>query len=110
MYCDTTNLNIKIRHAYLGKTTCFDYGGDYVTHFYNFDNIIKSMMTLITVTFTNDSWINIMYNNKYQYIKIKNYYQRLSLSSITRDKHNPKGIYEYDRSSKIFIIIYVIIS
>lgn len=56
-----SNLKIKIKKSVVDKYSCFDYGGDYVRKFYNFDNIIRSMMTLITITFTNDSWIDIMF-------------------------------------------------
>jgi len=98
MYCDTSNLESPLKHVFLSKYSCFDYGGDYVTNFYNFDNIIKSMMTLITITFTNDSWINILYKLKKNiFYKRYNFILRLSLSSIAKDKHNSKGIYEYDR-------------
>ena len=50
-YC--TIYSVDTRHD------CFDYGGSWVNHDYNFDNIMNAMVTLFVLA-TTEGWIDIM--------------------------------------------------
>jgi hypothetical protein len=40
---------------------CLDHGGYWINQFFNFDNILKAMMTLFTMS-TTEGWLPVMYN------------------------------------------------
>ena len=60
-YCDSATVPEYAREAIKTKWDCIDYGGEWVNHEGNFDDVITAMTTLFGMMST-EGWLNVMWN------------------------------------------------
>ena len=59
-YCDTTYVPERYINLIKNQWDCFNYGGEWVNHDDNFDNVMNAMVTLFGMM-TTEGWLDVMF-------------------------------------------------
>ena len=59
-YCNTENIPRHVQDMILSEWDCYDYGGEWLIHDSNFDNVGTAMTTMFTMM-TTEGWNMVMW-------------------------------------------------